>query len=472
MLIHVIKPGETLWQIAANYRVSMARTIEVNGLVNPNQLIIGQSLVIPTEDVFHTVNPGETLWKIAQTYGTTVQMIVQANQIVNPDSIYPGLKLYIPAPRHRVQPGETLWQIAQRYGVSLQSLLKVNDIQDPNLIFPGTILVIPRKKRPIIEVNGYIYELKEKAIPIVREDGEHLTYLSPFAYLIREDGSLQAIEDLPAIRTAYSEKVVPMMSITNFTVTERGENLAHVVLDNPQIQSQLLTNISNIMREKDYRGLNIDFENVLPADRELYNQFLQRAVDRLHGEGFFVSSALAPKVSAMQPGLLYEAHDYEAHGRIADFVILMTYEWGWRKGPPQAISPLNQIKRVLDYAVTVIPKEKIFFGFQIYARDWLLPHVQGQEAETFSCQEAVQRAVRYNTPVIQYDQIAQSPFYRYRDEQGRMHEVWFEDARSAQAKFDAVKDYNLRGISYWVLGYPFPQNWALLEDNFTIRKLL
>ena len=73
---------------------------------------------------------------------------------------------------------------------------------------------------------------------------------------------------------------------------------------------------------------------------------------------------------------------------------------------------------------------------------------------------------------IQYDPIAESPFYRYRDTRGITHEVWFEDARSAQAKFDTVKNYNLRGISYWVIGYPFPQNWALLEDNFTVKKLL
>jgi len=148
---------------------------------------------------------------------------------------------------------------------------------------------------------------------------------------------------------------------------------------------------------------------------------------------------------------------------------LMTYEWGYRLGPPQAISPLNEIKKVLDYAVTVIPRNKILFGFQIYARDWLLPHVQGQEAETFSQQEAIRRAIQFGV-AIQYDPIAQSPFYRYTDAEGRNHEVWFEDARSAQAKFDVVKDYNLRGISYWVLGYPFPQNWLLLEDNFTIRK--
>ncbi len=76
----------------------------------------------------------------------------------------------------------------------------------------------------------------------------------------------------------------------------------------------------------------------------------------------------------------------------------MTYEWGYRLGPPQAISPLNQIRRVLDYAVSVIPRNKIFFGFQIYARDWLLPHVQGQEAVTFSQQEAIRRAIQYELP--------------------------------------------------------------------------
>jgi spore germination protein len=79
------------------------------------------------------------------------------------------------------------------------------------------------------------------------------------------------------------------------------------------------------------------------------------------------------------------------------------------------------------------------------------------------------RARRYYAP-IQYDTTAESPYFRYTDAQGRRHEVWFEDARSAQAKFDTVKSYNLRGISYWALGYPFPQNWALLEDNFTVKK--
>ena len=356
MLIHVVTPGESLWQIAGYYNVTIAKIMNTNQLPDPNGLVVGESLVIPTENIFHTVSSGETLWNIAQTYRTTIQAIAQANKITNLNNIYPGLTLYIKAPRYIIKTGDTLLRIAQSYGVTLQALLKVNDIQRPNIVSPGTVLIIPIKQRPVIYVNAYIYKLKELAAPIVMEDGKHLTYLSPFAYKIKEDGSL------------------------------------------------------------------------------------------------------------------YQDHDYEAHGRIVDFVVLMTYEWGYRKGPPQAISPLNEIKRVLDYAVSVIPIERIYFGFQIYARDWILPFTPGGEAETFSNQEAIQRAVK-NNAVIQYDSIAQSPFYHYIDKQGIMHEVWFEDARSAQAKFDIVKNYNLKGISYWALGYPFPQNWALLEDNFTIKKV-
>jgi len=330
-------------------------------------------------------------------------------------------------------------------------------------------LMIPPRK-PEIEVNAYTYQTDEAAAQTVHQLGPLLTFLSPFAYLINENGDLSPIADELSIQAAVIQGVVPMMAITNFTSTAAGSNLAHVVLSSPELRANVISNMLQIMGDKGYRGVNIDFENVLPEDRENYNQFLQETVDRLHPAGYFVSTAVAPKVSATQAGLLYEAHDYEAHGRIVDFVILMTYEWGYRLGPPQPISPINQMRRVVEYALSVMPASKIVLGFQIYARDWLLPHVQGQEAQTFSPQEAVRRAVQYGA-AISYNTTAQSPFFRYVDEQGRQHEVWFEDARSAQAKFDLAKEFNLRGISYWALGYPFPQNWALLQSNFNIRKI-
>ncbi|WP_462412872.1 LysM peptidoglycan-binding domain-containing protein [Neobacillus sp. Marseille-QA0830] len=471
MIIHVVSAGETLWQIANRHAVSINSIVTINQLANANQLVVGQALVIPKPVTTHVVKYGETLWSIAQRYGVSIPAIVQSSQLTNPNLLYPGTTLYIPLITHTVQPGEALWQIASRYGTTVQAIINENQIANPNLISAGLQLVIPRAKQTI-EVNAYTYQPSGEAVQTINDIGNLLTYLSPFAYLIAADGSLSPVKnDADLVKASLSKNVVPMMSVTNFTSTAAGSNVAHTILATPEIREKVLTNILQVMDTKGYKGVNIDFENVLPADRELYNQFLQQTVNRLHARGYFVSTALAPKVGATQAGLLYEAHDYEAHGRIADFVVLMTYEWGYRLGPPQAISPVDQMRRVVEYALSVMPAEKIFLGFQIYARDWKLPHVQGQEAETFSPQEALNRAVKYGAS-IQYDTTAQSPFFRYVDEKGQGHEVWFEDARSAQAKFNLVKDYNLRGVSYWALGYPYPENWALLRDNFTIKKLM
>ena len=469
MIIYVVREGDTLSQIANRYGVNANSIVQTNGLPNANQLLVGQSLIIPTPDTYHTVKSGETLSTIAKQYGVTVNSLIQANQLTNPNALNAGTQLFIPPITHIVQPGETLQQIANRYGTTVQAIVRENNISNPNQIYIGLRLAIPRQK-PSIEVNAYTYQPSEEAVTSLNQIGSLLTYISPFAYKIKEDGTLQPVEDAAIIKAARSNNVLPMMSITNFTSTEAGSNVANIILSNEELREKVVNNALQVMDEKGYKAINIDFENVLPKDRENYNLFLQLAVDRLHPKGYLVSTALAPKTSATQAGLLYEAHDYEAHGRIVDFVVLMTYEWGYRLGPPQAISPINQMRRVVEYALSVMPAEKIFLGFQIYARDWLIPHVQGQEAETFSPQEAIRRAQKYKA-TIQYDTTAQSPFFRYKDNQGQEHEVWFEDARSAQAKFDLVKQYKLRGVSYWALGFPFPQNWVLLNNDFTIKKL-
>lgn len=423
MFIYVVQNGDVLWEIADKLNSDVNKIVEANGLPDPNTLLVGQSLLIPEEPATHTVKLGDSAWKIAQSHGVSVQDLLWENRILNPENLY-----------------------------------------------VGQVLRIPEKSRPEIEVNAFTYMLGQDAVPIVNEVGDELTYLTPFAYIVQEDGSLTPIDDDAAIGEAIANGIVPMMSIVNFTTNIPGEDIAHKVLNNPDAVANLQNNVINTMKDKGYRGLNIDFEYVLPEDREAYNSFLESTVNKLHEEGFFVSTSLAPKSSPDQRGLLYEAHDYPFHGKVADFVVLMTYEWGWRGGQPRAISPVNEMRKVLDYAVTVIPRDKILMGFQIYARDWTLPFQPGQNAETISVEEAMERAYAHNAQ-IQYDYVAQSPFFRYSDENGNAHEVWFEDARSAQAKFDLVKEYGLRGLSYWGLGYPFTQNWTLLADTFDIAKL-
>jgi spore germination protein len=169
--------------------------------------------------------------------------------------------------------------------------------------------------------------------------------------------------------------------------------------------------------------------------------------------------------------LLYEGKDYRAIGEAADSVLLMTYEWGYTYGPPMAVAPINQVRRVVEYAVTEIASEKIDLGIPNYGYDWPLPFERGvTKAATIGNIQAVQIAIRREVPV-QFNELSQSPFFTYYDDEtGVEHEVWFEDVRSLQAKFDLIKEFNLRGCGYWQIMQWFRANWLLLAENFYVEK--
>lgn len=424
----------------------------------------------------HTVKKGDSLWKIARDYGVPLEPLFVANGLTEQSTLVIGQAIIVPTESrptvHKVLFGESLWKIGQRYGITIGELTAANGIRNPALIYPGQLLQIPAPSKPVIEVNAYIERLGQRGGELAEQVGDYLTYLSPFSYRILPSGALQPIDDSAAIAAAYEKRAVPMMVITNFEGDNFSPDIAHAVVADPAVQNQTIMNIVSVMAQRGYMALNVDLEYVPPADTKLYNAFLQRLVDTLRPLGYLVSSALAPKVSAAQSGTLYEAHDYEAHGRILDFVILMTYEWGWSGGPPRAVAPLNEVMKVVNYALSVIPANKIIMGIPLYGYDWTLPYVSGGRwAPSLSSQAAVERAAQYGA-VIQYDEESQSPFFHYFDQEGKEHVVWFEDARSIQAKLDAVKRLKLRGVSYWVLGVAFAQNWFALGENFTIKKYL
>jgi len=469
MQIYVVQHGDTLWEIANRFGVDITQVQSANQLPNIGNLVIGQALVIPTPARQYTVQQGDQIWEIAARFGTTAQAILEANQITNPTAIRVGQTLTIPIRYHTVKAGETLYEIAQKYGVNLQRLIEINHLTSTTNLYVNQVLRIPTRQRPIKEVNAYTTQFNNDAVQEVRNLGRYFTYLSPFRYSFRADGSLSQLNESSVLEAAHSTSVAPLLILANFTENGFNSDLAASLLRNESIQDTLINNVLTVMRQKGYRGVNFDFEYVYPEDRDRYTAFLRKVVNRLHAEGYLVSTALAPKTSGTQSGLLYEAHDYGAHGAIVDFIILMTYEWGWAGGRPWAIAPINEVKKVLDYAVTVIPANKIMMGAPLYGRDWKIPWQQGTIARTVSPQEAVALAAKYGA-TIQYNQTYQSPFFRYTDENGQQHEVWFEDARSMQAKFNLLIQYGLRGISYWVLGNPFPQNWLVQEDLIQTRK--
>jgi len=166
-VIHVVEWGETLFSIARRYGTTVEAICTANGISDAGRIYAGQRLTIPgasapavpaAAGATHVVQAGENLYRIALRYGTTVAALAELNGIYNPDQVAVGQTLVIPgspaaltvayqpqhaATTHTVQRGETLSAIGLRYGVTTWTLVQVNNIANPALILPGQVLVIP-----------------------------------------------------------------------------------------------------------------------------------------------------------------------------------------------------------------------------------------------------------------------------------------------------------------------------------------
>lgn len=423
--------------------------------------------------IIYVVKAGDSVYKVAQQYGITTNDIVYANQLANPDRLAVGQALVIPVDSfdYTVKQGESLYIIAKRYGTTVSKIMAVNpDITNPSVIYAGQRIKIPAEYEVIrsIDVNGY-------AFPNIRENAlesalPNLTFLSLFSYQVRDDGKIVPINDDELIKTALNNNVKPIMVITN--IGESGgfnSDLASEILYNEEVQDILINNVVNTLNEKNYAGLDIDFEYVYPSDREAYNKFLRKISGIIKPLGYILTTAVAPKTSANQKGLLYEAHDYPVHGEVADHVIIMSYEWGYTFGPPMAVAPINEVEKVLKYAVSEIPSRKILMGMPNYGYDWTLPYTSGSRATSISNLQAVNLAIN-NGATIQYDQKAQAPYFYYIDEDGKKHLVWFDDARSLTARLKLIEKYNLGGVSYWTINRLFRTLWYTLRALYDVNR--
>ncbi len=373
-----------------------------------------------------------------------------------------------------VKPQDTVTSIAASFGISTDSILYTNQIPYPYTLAVGQALLLntgPNTgQRLPIKSNGYAYPyispwVLEQTLP-------YLTELSIFAYGFTERGDLLSppLDDGFMISAARNFGVTPILTLAPLGSDGNFDNnLIHALLQNPAAVSNLLTQLTDLMKQKDFGGLDVDFEYILEEDRNAYSAFIRQAADAVHAQGNRLSVALAPKSGISDISILTIGLDYQSLGQAADQVLLMTYEWGYKYGPNLPVAPLNKVRQVVEYAVTQIPPEKIQLGVPNYGYDWPLPYIRNAtEAVTIGNVEAVQIAVA-NRAEIQFDEIAMSPFFRYTQAQ-TAHEVWFEDVRSLRAKFELIREFGLLGAGYWQIMDWYLANWLLLSDTFWIKK--
>jgi LysM repeat protein len=100
---YVVQPGDNLFRISLKFGVPIEAIVAVNRIVNPWYIRAGQVLIIPTGGPpvpppmrTYVVQPGDTVWGIAARFRVTPWAIISLNNLVNPNLIFVGQVLRIP----------------------------------------------------------------------------------------------------------------------------------------------------------------------------------------------------------------------------------------------------------------------------------------------------------------------------------------------------------------------------------------
>jgi len=293
-----------------------------------------------------------------------------------------------------------------------------------------------------------------------------LDHVSVFAYQFNADNTLvpasqSVVETLEILRQWPSNRRPQVLvTVVNDRVaggrtTLKDPACVHDVLADAAARTKHVDELLEVADAA--QGLELDYENVRAADREAFSALIRELAERLHTRGRILSVVVQPKTSdVVKDGS--GAIDWRAIGASADIVKVMAYHYHYPSGPPGPIAPPGWVAQVARFAKRQVPAEKLCVILTLAGFDW----AKDERAFAVHHDQAALLATQHDRP-IERDRATASPWFRYSDEAGRDHEVWFEDSVSLDKKMAALRKVGVRRVGLWYLGVGDTAFWLALS---------
>ena len=308
--------------------------------------------------------------------------------------------------------------------------------------------------RPKRLVASY-YVNTDEAFAVLQEYGDQLDMLIYTGYVIGTDGTLHG-NDSPRTMSWAAETNTPLLVM--FGNHNTAEN--HEFLSNPAARATAINNIKRLM-ERGYAGVNLDFEMLKNEDRDLYSSFVAEVANALKPMNRLTTVAVMAR-TARQAATWAKDFDYNAIGRSADYVMVMTYDQHWNGSEPGPIGGKDWMIEVMDYATQEIAKEKLLLGIPSYGRAWPL---NGNPATSITAKRA-EELIRIKGASPVYNPVTAEISFNYVDDEGQPRIAYYTDARGLQEKLKLIEDLDLGGMAMWRLGYETPDWWQVIRQTF------
>jgi spore germination protein YaaH len=297
------------------------------------------------------------------------------------------------------------------------------------------------------------------------------TAASPSLYEVGPTGEVTLRQQPPGVVApaqldALRREGIPIVpTISNTRDGNWDTPLIQAVLHDPDLVARHIDAIVSLVREQGFAGVDIDYEDLAAADRDVFTQFIERLADALHAE----DRTLTVDVFAKDTDAGYDernlAQDYAALGAAADQVRLMAYDWHWQTSGAGPIAPADWVGRVLTYAVHEIPAHKVVLGIPTYGYSW------GPESAQLVSWLQSYALSRAHGAQVNWDMTAQSPWFSYVDDQGSEQTVWFENAYSVKAKLELAESYRIGGVFLWLVGHEDDGLWPIVSGFASGRPM-
>jgi cellulose synthase/poly-beta-1,6-N-acetylglucosamine synthase-like glycosyltransferase/spore germination protein YaaH len=216
----------------------------------------------------------------------------------------------------------------------------------------------------------------------------------------------------------------------------------------------LVDKVASLLKNSPAAGINIDFEDLSPEDKDNFLDFVNDMDAALHPLG----KTVTVDVTANDP-----AFDLEYLGQAADLVVMMAYDEHYPGAGAGPIASRDWFEGVVDEGVAAIPKNKLIIGLGIYGYDWKMNSKSPASGLKFS--EVMSLAQDVGADLELKSDYGYNLYFGYQDDKNQEHQVWFLNGLTAWNEFLYSRDSKVAGVALWRLGAEDPTYWKIFNPK-------
>ncbi|MEK4084090.1 LysM peptidoglycan-binding domain-containing protein [Psychrobacillus sp. FSL K6-1415] len=430
VIVHTVSPGNTLWKISNQYGIPLSALQETNKLSSA-EIRIGQKLIIPQTHTLYTVINGDTLWKISEKFNVTINDLTKLNRLQSSNLIV-GQKLNIPDYYVQIQ------LLGDKKGWVNKSLLKQTNQQR---------IVMGWKYNG--SSQNYSQQLKHSNLNVV----------SPRWYTLNNTGNFVLITaDTNYLKDAHNKgkKVWPLIG------NKFDPVLTDLVLSNPEKRKKLVSTLKNSLVQTKSDGINVDFENIDPKNKQDFIRFVTELKNALHPHGIKVSvDVTRENKDPFWSGSI----DRYALGQVADYIIMMGYDEHWGGSPiAGSVASMPWVQEGIELLLEDVPSHKIILAVPFYTREWITNLTTKKVKSIDRTMGEVEQIISSKNLIKVWDQNTQQNYVEF-TANGDKHQIWVEDKQSIKLRIDLANQFNLGGAAAWYIGSETPDIWNIYHFN-------